>query len=1094
MKSVFKSLRTELELNVFVKPNEQNDACINSAMARKGGCEETKDLGTEELNFNFSTFPFFNFTEVSQSWQRLLLIACCLLSVVTASGQPTINRIDYVNPFIGTEGMGHTFPGACAPFGYVQLSPDTDTIPHNVGGHYQGKVYDYCAGYQHTDSTIVGFSHTHLSGTGHSDLGDLLVMPQTGPLQLNPGTADNPDAGYRQRFSHATEHASPGYYEVTLADNGVQARLTATARAGVHQYVYPREADTQRIILDLTHGIYNYDGKVLWASLRVENDTLVTGYRITNGWARTNYTYFAISFSKPIRNYGYRNRKPESYSGFWGKFDVSHNFPDMAGRTVVAYFEFDPAAARQLTVKVALSAVSAEGARQNLQAEVGGKTFNQVAEQTAAQWERELSVIDCRGTADQQAMLYTSLYHTMINPSVYMDVDRRYRGVDGAIHTATDFDNYTVFSIWDTYRAEHPLLALLKPTRNTHMVRSMLRHQQQNIVGMLPVWSLMGNEGWCMTGYHAVSVVADALAKGAPINADEALAAMVATADNQYLGSLKDYRQHGYCLYDNDGCAASNTLEYAYDDWTIYSTALRLGRQDIAQRFRKRAMNYRNTFDPVRGFASPRKLDGTFKTDLDPYQTYGEGFIEGNSWNFSFHVPQDVKGLIGCMGSNRAFTDKLDFLFQMDLPAKYYADNEDITADCLVGGYVHGNEPSHHVPYLYAWTDEPWKTQQWLRTIMNQMYRNTLRGLGGNDDCGQMSAWYIFTAMGFYPVCPGSDQYVLGAPYLPYMKVTLENGKTIEIKAPKVSDTNRYVQSLRLNGQPYTKLYLTHAQLTQGCTLEFDMGPKPNRRRGLSPADKPYSLSDEAQASASIARRMSRELTAEDKEWDKHLQTIHFLDHAPRTKGSIIYHSLIPDPDAYIRSVAREVMRALYFTPADSMMPTLGTLDYELRDADGISWMDDRQGRTSITYTTGHIERSFIYNDTARVDFETRGVLLHELTHALQHSPAGQEYREGSIGWEVIEGIADAVRVACGGFHDATDRPRGGSYHDGYRHVGYFLNWLRQTRDPDIIRKINRSCIEVKPWSWDGALAYALGPGHSIDALWQEYLRAMGEN
>ena len=1017
----------------------------------------------------------------------LFLILNCQLLMV--NGQ----RTQYVNPFIGTEGMGHTFPGACAPFGVVQLSPDNDTIPHNVNGHYQGKVYEYCSGYQHTDNTIVGFSHTHLSGTGHSDLGDVLVMPQTGKLQLNPGTKDNPDGGYRQRFSHDTERAWPGYYEVTLADNGVKARLTATQRTGVHEYTFPADADVQRVIVDLTHGIYNYDGKVLWSTLRVENDSLVTGYRITDGWARSNYTYFAIAFSKPIVNYGYRDRKREKYDGFWGKFDIHNNFPDIAGRTVAAFFEFAPRQGQKLTMKVALSAVSAEGAKANLKAEAAGRSFDEIAAATRDEWEKELGSIECEGTDDQKAMLYTSLYHTMINPSIYMDVDHRYRGVDGNIHVAEGFNNYTVFSIWDTYRAEHPLLGLLKPSRNNDMVRSMIKHQQQNVVGMLPVWSLMGNEGWCMTGYHAVSVLADAIVKGECESESEALKAMVATANNKYLGSLNDYKRYGYCLYDNDGCAASNTLEYAYDDWTIYSAARKIGRDDVAQEFKRRAMNYRNTFDPIRGFASPRRQDGRFKTDLDPYQTYGEGFIEGNSWNFSFHVPHDVKGLIGCMGSERAFRDKLDMLFEMDLPDKYYEDNEDITADCLVGGYVHGNEPSHHVPYLYAWSDEPWKTQLWLRTIMNQMYRNDIRGLGGNDDCGQMSAWYIFSAMGFYPVCPGSDQYVLGAPYLPYMKVTLENGKTIEIRAPKVSDKNRYVQSVRLNGQPYSKLYLTHAQLADGCTLEFEMGAKPNKRRGLAPADKPYSLSDETQASASIAKRMSRELSAEDQEWNKHLQTINFKDHAPGTKGSMVYHALIPDPDAYIRSVAREVMRCLYFTPEDSMMPTIDRLDYELRNARGISWMDDERGYTSITYTTGHIEQSFMHNDTACVDFETRGVLLHELTHALQHSPAGQVYKEGSLGWEIIEGVADAVRVVCGGFHGEADRPKGGSYHDSYRHVGYFFNWLRQTKDPDFIRKINRSCIEVSPWSWNGALTYVLGPGYDIDTLWQQYLKAMGD-
>lgn len=772
----------------------------------------------------------------------ILLAAVIILPMFSVQADQVSNKVSYVNPMIGTEGMGHTFPGACAPFGIVQLSPDTDTIPHNIDGVYQGKVYEYCAGYQHTDNTIVGFSHTHLSGTGHSDLGDLLIMPQTGVLQLNPGTKDDPDSGYRQRFSHDTEQASPGYYAVTLNDAGIKAELTATQRVGVHKYTYPEGSD-QRIILDLLHGLYNYDGKVLWSTLRVENDTLLTGMRLTDGWARTNYTYFAISFSKPISSYGYQDRKPEKYVGFWRKFDRYHNFPDMAGRSMVAYFNFDKDQPHELVVKVALSAVSTEGAKKNLQAEAAGKSFEAICQETREAWNRELSVIDCNGTNDQKAMLYTSLYHTMINPSVYMDVDRQYRGVDGNIHTADDFDNYTVFSVWDTYRAEHPLLGLLKPSRNTNMVKSMIHHQQQQALGMLPVWSLMGNEGWCMTGYHSVTVLADAIVKGADIDKEEALNAMVQTATNPYFPSVTEYMRLGYAPFDTDNTAASNTLEYSFDDWTIYAAAKATGNEQIAATFMKRALNYRNTYDPSIGFASPRYLNGEFKNDLDPYQTYGEGFIEGNSWNFSFHVPHDVNGLIQTMGGEQAFLDKLNRLFVMDLPEKYYADNEDITAECLVGGYVHGNEPSHHVPYLYAWTATPWKTQEWLRTILNKMYRNHIRGLGGNDDCGQMSAWYIFSSMGFYPVAPGTDQYVLGAPYLPYMKVTLENGHTVEIKAPKVSDKNRYVQRVRINGQPYSKLYITHSQLTEGCTIEFDMGPKPNKKRGLATSDKPYSLS-----------------------------------------------------------------------------------------------------------------------------------------------------------------------------------------------------------------------------------------------------------
>ena len=984
--------------------------------------------------------------------------------------------VDYVNPFIGTAGMGHTFPGACAPFGAVQLSPDTDTIPHNVRGEYQARVYDYCAGYRYDDPTIVGFSHTHLSGTGHSDLGDILLMPQTGSLQLNPGTADHPDGGYRQRYSHDTEKARPGYYEVTLAGNGVRAQLTATQRVGIHRYTYPETADNQRLIIDLTHGIYNYDGKVLWSSLRVENDTLLTGYRITEGWARANYTYFAIALSRPIADYGYRDRRQEPYTGFWGKLNRHHTFPEMAGRTVVAYLEFDSRVREPLIIKVALSAVSTEGALKNLRAEAGGKTFEQVCDETRDFWERELSTIQVEDTDDQKAMFYTSLYHTMINPSVYSDVDGRYRGVDGEVHEGEGFQNYTVFSLWDTYRALHPLLGILKPDRNTDMVRSMLAHQQQSASHILPVWSLMGNEGWCMTGYHAVSVVADAVVKGARLDREAVLQALKTTATWPRFPGLKDYMQCGYAPFDHDGTAASNTLEYAYDDFAVAAAARALGDKQMAEEFEARSRNYRNTFDPRTGFATPRYADGRFKADMDPLQTYGEGFIEGNSWNFSYHVPHDVPGLMEVMGGEPVFLRRLDSLFTMHLPEKYYEDNEDITLDCLVGGYVHGNEPSHHVPYLYAWTSQPWKTQEWLRTIMNRMYRNDIRGLGGNDDCGQMSAWFIFSALGFYPVCPGTDQYILGAPYLPYADVTLPNGKHLIIKAPKVSDRNRYVKRVLLNGQSYSRLYLTHQQLLDGGTLEFEMTNKPNRQRGIKKEDKPYLLNQTPSPS-----------------WDSHLSTIQFIDQAPKSQGSAIYRALIPDPDSYIRRVAREVMQTLYFTPKDSI-PQLYRLRYVLKDDPGVSAKDGGGGYVEIFYSTRHVEKSFVSHDTARVDFETRGVLLHELTHAFQLEPQGiGSYGTNPVFWQIIEGTADAVRVANGGFHGEKDRPRGGSYTDGYRHVGYWFDWLRRTKNPDFIRRINRSCLEVIPWSWDAALTYALGRPATADALWHEYQVAMGD-
>ena len=771
--------------------------------------------------------------------RAILLLAALLASGALVSGQS--GHTGYVDPFIGSDGMGHTFPGACVPFGGVQLSPDTDTIPHNIAGIYQPRAYEYCAGYRYSDKTIVGFSHTHFSGTGHSDLGDILVMPATGPLKLHPGTSDAPDSGYRSRFSHDTETAHAGYYEVTLDDYGVRAQLTATPRVGVHKYTFPKGQDGH-VVIDLSHGIYNYDGKTLWAELRVENDTLLTGYRITSGWSRTNYTYFAISLSQPVTEYGFEDFGPKDYKGGWSKFDQYHNFPEMAGRKLVAWFKFATSANPELVMKVGISAVSTEGALRNLEAEAAGKSFEQIASEADVSWEKELAVADIEGSEDQKKMFYTSLYHTMINPSVYMDVDGSYRGLDRGIHKATGFTNYTVFSLWDTYRAEHPLLTLIKPDREKDMVNSMLAHYSQSVHGMLPVWSHMGGENWCMSGYHAVSVLADAMAKGLDVDSKAILEAMVSTSNVDYYCGLGDYKRFGYVPDETSATSASNTLEYSYDDWTIYAAALLAGDEALAAQYAPRALNYRNVYDTSVGLARAKCSDGSFRTPFDPFSTAGQGFIEGNSWNFSFHAPQDVYGMIALMGGQKAFTAKLDELFAMELPAEFFAETEDVTEDCLVGGYVHGNEPSHHIPYLYAWTSEPWKTQYWLREVMNKMYKPEMHGLGGNDDCGQMSAWYIFSAMGFYPVCPGTDQYVLGAPYVPYIKVSLPDGRMLEIKAPGVSDKNRYVKAVMLNGKPYTKLYITHADLLEGGTLEFVMTSKPNKKRGLMTADKPYSM------------------------------------------------------------------------------------------------------------------------------------------------------------------------------------------------------------------------------------------------------------
>lgn len=767
----------------------------------------------------------------------ILLMAT--LTTTASAAQPRL--IDYVDPLVGTQRMGHTFPGACAPFGLVALSPDTEMKPHNIDGVYQTDAYPYCAGYQYDDKTIVGFSHTHFNGTGHSDLGDILLMPTVGPVQLDMGTAENPESGYRSRFSHEREEARPGYYSVMLDDYGVRAELTATERCGVHRYTFPEGEGN--IILDLDYGIYNYDGKTLMANLRVEDEYTLTGYRITRGWSRMNYTHFAIKFSKPIKNYGCRNDEKVKYNGFWRKFDMTDNFPEMFGTHLTAFFTFDFTDGEPLEVRVALSPVDMLGAMNNLMAETDGKSFDRIVTETQDKWEHELSVAAIDTDEDKKHIFYTALYRTMINPSVYQDVDGRYRGIDHNIHQAEPGrTNYTVFSVWDTFRAQHPLMNILKRRYSEQFVGSMLDHYLQSVHGALPVWSHMGNENWCMMGYHSVSVLSDAIAKGLPIDRELALQACLSSANVGYYDQIGQWRRYGYVPSEFSGVSASLALEYSYDDWTIAALARRMGNTTVADQYLASSENYRNVFDPSLGFARPKDKNGAFKEPFDLLETHNMGFIEGNSWNYSFFVPHDVNGLIREMGGDRVFVERLDSLFTMHLPAKYFEHTEDITEDGLMGNYVHGNEPSHHVPYLYAWTSQPWKGQARLHEIMRRMYLNKPDGLCGNDDCGQMSAWYVFTAMGFYPVCPGTDQYVLGSPYARQITLNLENGRTFRILAPKMSEKNVYVTAVKLNGKPYDKAYITHDDIMAGGELTFEMSPRPNKKRIFTEEQKPYSV------------------------------------------------------------------------------------------------------------------------------------------------------------------------------------------------------------------------------------------------------------
>lgn len=736
----------------------------------------------------------------------------------------------YVNPLIGTEKMGHTYPGATFPFGVVQLSPETDTISYELNGKYNGEVYKYCAGYRYEDKTIVGFSSTHFSGTGHSDLGDFLIMPTVGKLQLNPGTATRPESGYRSRFSHQNETAEAGYYKVKLDDHNILAELTATSRVGVHRYTFPK-SDQAHIILDLMAGIYHYDGKNIWTYARVENENTITGYRQTNGWARTRTVYFAIKFSKPFKNYGQQNYDDKQvYKGFWRKFDQTKNFPEIAGKNLKMYFDFDTQENEAIEVRLAISPVSQANALENLEKESGNLSFDQVKSKAQESWNKELNKIIIKGSDTEKINFYTAMYHTFINPTTYMDVNGEYKGLDQNVHKATDFTNYTTFSLWDTYRALHPLFNIIQPKRNNDMVKSMMAHYNQFSMKMLPIWSHYANDNWCMSGYHSVSVVADAIIKG---NYDgdpkEALKACIETANKRDYEGIGQYIDLGYIPAEKNGTSVSNTLEYAYDDWAIAQLAKYLGETEIYSQFIKRSENWKNNFDKTIGFMRPRLADGSFKKDFDVLSTHGQGFIEGNSWNYSFFVPQNPDELINMMGGKKKFAAKLDELFTMHLPDEFFADTEDITREGIIGGYVHGNEPAHHVAYLYNWAGQPWKTQAQIRRILEMQYKATPDGLGGNDDTGQMSAWYILSSLGFYPVAPGSENYSIGSPAVDHAVLNLENGKTFEIEAINQSPKNVYVQKVILNGKEIKSFILKHSEIMNGGKLIFYMGSKAKR-------------------------------------------------------------------------------------------------------------------------------------------------------------------------------------------------------------------------------------------------------------------------
>ncbi len=765
---------------------------------------------------------------------KLAILFVATLVSLGASAQLSM-PVDQVDPFIGTGPEGHTFPGATVPFGMVQLSPDTQIRPFK-------QSYTWAAGYRYEDTTILGFSHTHFSGAGHSDLGDVLLQPISGDVKLEPGEIDQPGSGYRSRFSHASEEAHPGYYAVTLADYGVRAELTATTRVGVHRYTYP-QGKPAHVLLDLRSSIYNYPGKVLWSRVRVRADGTVTGMRETRGWAPGRQLYFAIRFSQPMSSHELYDREPPvEYKGFKTPGNSPQNTQAIEGRGLVGVFDF-AMAPKTFVVKVAISPVSEENAIANMDAEVPAFDFDAVRNAASAEWAKALGAVDITADAATRKSLYTAMYHALLAPSVSMDADGEYRGPDNQVHKASGFRFVSSLSLWDTYRAEQPLMTLIQPSeRTSDLANSLLASQQESPFGILPVWQFQGIETWCMIGYHAVPILADAIAKGIPgFDQKAALHAMVASATYAPYGNLGDYMKLGYVPVDNDQEAASKTVEYAFDDWTIARTAVALHRGDVAAEFNKRAGYWRNNFNVKDGFVEPRLADGAYRVPFDPAKAgANSGFTEGNAWQYSWYQPQDEQGLIHLLGGPDKLVAKLDEMFDQNVDPATYADVEDISG--MIGQYIHGNEPSHHLPYLYMYAGQPWRTQARLKQIVESQYKPATDGLVGNDDLGQMSAWLVFTSLGFYPVAPGSNEYVLGRPFVDQAVMHLPNGKTLTIVADHLSGANAFVQSVTLNGKPLERSFVRHEELMAGGELRFTMSTKEQATWSLKTQTPPYSM------------------------------------------------------------------------------------------------------------------------------------------------------------------------------------------------------------------------------------------------------------
>jgi predicted alpha-1,2-mannosidase len=759
-----------------------------------------------------------------------------LMAVTTALAQAP-DPIKFVDPMIGTGAEGHTFPGAATPFGMVQLSPDTQIRPFK-------QSYKWAAGYRYEDKTILGFSHTHFSGAGHSDLGDVLLMPVSGDdVPLEPGDPEKTQPGYRSHFSHSREVAEPGYYSVFLQDSAVFAELTSSERVGLHRYTFAQGAK-RNVLLDLRSSIYNYPGKVLWSRITIHADGTVTGMRETRGWAPGRQLFFAMRFSAALSSHALYNKEedPPPYHGFKTPGTSPQDTQSIQGRGLEAVFTFAPAAA-PLIVKVAISPVSEQNAIANMEAEVPAFDFDRVRAATQKMWRDELARVEFDASPPMQKSLYTALYHALMSPSISMDVNGEYRGPDNQVHRAEGFHFVSSLSLWDTYRAEQPLMTLLEPEQRTNdLVQSLIASQRESPFGILPVWQYQGQETWCMIGYHSVPIIADAYMKGIRgYDAPAALDAMVASATYAPYGNLGSYMKLGYVPVDHDDEAASKTMEYAFDDWTIARMARAMGKNTEAAQFEKRSAFWRNNFNASDGFVEPRLEDGSYRKPFDPAKAgMGSGFTEGNAWQYSWYQPQDEQGLIDLMGGAGKLIARLDDMFDQKVDPATYANVEDISG--MIGQYIHGNEPSHHLAYLYTYAGAPLKTQARLKQIVDSQYRPTTDGLVGNDDLGQMSAWLVFTSLGFYPVAPASNQYVLGRPFVDRAVLHLPNGKLLTITSVNLNEQQGFVKDILLNGKSLNRTYITHEEVMSGGTLQFIFSNEKNAdwsRRSLRP---PYSV------------------------------------------------------------------------------------------------------------------------------------------------------------------------------------------------------------------------------------------------------------